>query len=600
MTYQNQILRNKLTQTLLSACVLFLAGCAYNSTTPVTQTTVDEAGTSESVSADDSRSSVTAATETQAMSAHQHATAKSTTGPRRVERVAGMTANESQKLLAEVDCSVINRELLDPPTLEATGRVLSTRLFAADAYKCINGKRVVLQSYFDAQAGTDRRPVGPAYIMHVAPQNPNPQLNILFRNALGPANGDYDCDDHAGDVSKCTNLHTHGFHVSPKPGSDDVFLHLSPADPAFQYRFDIPNTHAPGTHWLHAHLHGSTAPQVKNGMAGALILKGEIDRRLAADYGIGGNKEKIIILQQLEGSDDQPLCVDPVGVQLQTSINGQCLPFLNTQAGDVFRWRLIHAGVSATVNFAINDAAGESVTLREFARDGITMQRAIDEENILLQPGYRSDILFKVPACPRNQYPCTLNVVDAKTIAQNSLYGVSEVKEVIARIIVTGLASSQMRLPPTDWIQFKSPYKFIPDSELLKDANGNPVEQKISFASINGKQTVNGEVFPYGGTTKLKLKTATLWKIWVGKEQTTTASHPFHIHVNPFQVTQSYPNRPDFHYWKDTLLIPYTGDDPKVVTVRSRYETFDGRFVLHCHNLNHEDGGMMRTVEIHE
>jgi FtsP/CotA-like multicopper oxidase with cupredoxin domain len=92
------------------------------------------------------------------------------------------------------------------------------------------------------------------------------------------------------------------------------------------------------------------------------------------------------------------------------------------------------------------------------------------------------------------------------------------------------------------------------------------------------------------------------------------ASHPFHIHVNPFQIVSIVNNNnPTFDVsapgvvdqgdpqyrdlrgvWKDTLWIKpgYTA------TVRTRYENYIGEFVLHCHILDHEDQGMMQNVAI--
>lgn len=509
---------------------------------------------------------------------------------------------------AEAECRPISEELRNPPTVVAANNVLDTALFSVQAIKCVAGRKVPLMSYVDSRTRPDPRPVGPAYILEVNRNRPNPQLNIRFKNVLGPGNIPYDCGHHSSQVELCTNLHTHGLHVSPRSPQDNVFLALSPADEAFQYRFNIPDFHAPGTHWLHAHLHGSTAPQVKNGMAGALILKGEIDHWLAAEYGISGSRDKIMIVQQLEDREGNPLCgTAEDGSKRTNSINGQCLPTITVQAGEVQHWRLIHAGVSATVKVAVVNAHGDSVNMREYARDGITMSGAIDQQLITLQPGYRSDVLIKVPQCAGNRYPCTYDLLDAQSDADESLLGEVEPGNVIAKLIIASLRTEPMRLPPADSAIFQRPYPFIPDSELRTE-NGQYVAQKIWFANepdpANPQnptlKTVNGSVFPNGGTEQLKLNTATLWKIWVGDKQTSNVSHPFHIHVNPFQVTDRDPNGRPFHYWKDTLLI--SGSDNKgedsAITVRSRYENYDGKFVLHCHNLSHEDAGMMKSVEI--
>jgi FtsP/CotA-like multicopper oxidase with cupredoxin domain len=109
---------------------------------------------------------------------------------------------------------------------------------------------------------------------------------------------------------------------------------------------------------------------------------------------------------------------------------------------------------------------------------------------------------------------------------------------------------------------------------------------------------------------KLILGTAEEWKL-----TSNAAGHPFHIHVNPFEIVSiinnnnpsvdlSAPTAPvdfgDPQYrglrgvWKDTLWIKpgYTA------TVRTRYQRYIGDFVLHCHILDHEDEGMMQNVAV--
>ena len=115
-----------------------------------------------------------------------------------------------------------------------------------------------------------------------------------------------------------TNLHTHGLHVSPSTkedpdrfggiSSDDVLVKIPPnndtwEDPQWpnerRYCIWLPEFHAPGTHWYHAHIHGSTAIQVVDGMAGALIVEEEEDEKIK-----DGNKiieEKVWIIQEIAG-----------------------------------------------------------------------------------------------------------------------------------------------------------------------------------------------------------------------------------------------------------------------------------------------------------
>jgi FtsP/CotA-like multicopper oxidase with cupredoxin domain len=99
---------------------------------------------------------------------------------------------------------------------------------------------------------------------------------------------------------------------------------------------------------------------------------------------------------------------------------------------------------------------------------------------------------------------------------------------------------------------------------------------------------------------------------WTLTSRDKSGGHPFHIHVNPFQVVRienaagddvsvtGEPEKADMQYanlqgtWKDTIFVK---EGYKIV-IRTRYERFNGQFVLHCHILNHEDRGMMENVRI--
>jgi FtsP/CotA-like multicopper oxidase with cupredoxin domain len=82
------------------------------------------------------------------------------------------------------------------------------------------------------------------------------------------------------------------------------------------------------------------------------------------------------------------------------------------------------------------------------------------------------------------------------------------------------------------------------------------------------------------------------------EEWTVTSSdehndHVFHIHVNPFQLVQVN-GEPVAPIWLDTVIVPHGGS----VTFRTRFLDFTGKYVLHCHMMNHEELGMMQVVEV--
>src|ERR1041385_713289 len=74
-------------------------------------------------------------------------------------------------------------------------------------------------------------------------------------------------------LNEPTNVHFHGFHVSPANNSDNIFLEVAPGKTQ-HYTVYIPKDHPLGTDWYHPHLHGLTYSQVSEGLTGLLIVEG--------------------------------------------------------------------------------------------------------------------------------------------------------------------------------------------------------------------------------------------------------------------------------------------------------------------------------------
>ena len=102
---------------------------------------------------------------------------------------------------------------------------------------------------------------------------------------------------------------------------------------------------------------------------------------------------------------------------------------------------------------------------------------------------------------------------------------------------------------------------------------------------IDGKQFNPNRVDQH-----VKLGAVEQWTI----KNATTEQHPFHIHVNDFEVMSIAGQPYDARSLQDTVNLP----PGKEVVIRMRFADFTGKFVYHCHILNHEDNGMMGVVEV--
>lgn len=262
--------------------------------------------------------------------------------------------------------------------------------------------------------------------------------------------------------SNTTNLHFHGAHVSPQKPQDWVFLELSPLGQGFphgqrenqvtgqfQYAIDPLNERQPeGTHWYHPHKHGSTAEQVGNGMAGALIVEGPFDDWLQEQY-TGELVEKVMIMQQVH--DLNFTSVTRVGRQFRKVevkddlpsgtpvplINGQLVPRITMNPGEIQRWRVISATMEASAQLVV-DLDGripkqDAIEVRQIAMDGVqfspknylaqpllnTACRSDDHGQVKcdprfqLSPGNRADFLVKAPDRPGMEMLVPYEVIGA-------------------------------------------------------------------------------------------------------------------------------------------------------------------------------------------
>ncbi|HYO56210.1 multicopper oxidase domain-containing protein, partial [Archangium sp.] len=210
-------------------------------------------------------------------------------------------------------------ELLQTPTdiwrAEKQKKTKTTKLEVKYAQAQLGNRTVFVRTYNGQLVGPTlrARPGDTLSILLVnqLPEDPSAPAGAHGAHgapvAYAPTQGDQDINiPHGFNV---TNLHTHGLHVSPDyPSrckgkgkeskcdavSDNVLIEIPPGQTQ-KYEIEIPRDHPPGTHWYHAHKHGSVAMQLASGMAGALIIEGGLDEVPE----IKKAQEQILLFQQL-------------------------------------------------------------------------------------------------------------------------------------------------------------------------------------------------------------------------------------------------------------------------------------------------------------
>ncbi|MCP9272104.1 multicopper oxidase family protein [Mycolicibacterium arenosum] len=111
--------------------------------------------------------------------------------------------------------------------------------------------------------------------------------------------------------------------------------------------------------------------------------------------------------------------------------------------------------------------------------------------------------------------------------------------------------------------------------------------------------------FPNVALIQPRLNSVEEWKI----NNLNNDAHPMHIHVNDFQVMGiDDPNRgvTGVQPWGlDNVNVPapifndmHVVTTPATLTLRQEFAEYKGTYVIHCHRLNHEDNGLMATINV--
>jgi FtsP/CotA-like multicopper oxidase with cupredoxin domain len=454
--------------------------------------------------------------------------------------------------------------LIDPQVRTSSNGELRTTIRLRYAYHDVGGYRLYMRTYEGTIPGPTLR------------ARPGDVLKIDIVNDLPPNRDQAPAYPDQPHFLNTTNFHTHGLHVSPSGISDNVFRAMGPGG-TYRVEVAIPHDHPAGTFWYHPHNHGGADVQIASGVAGTLIVEGDFQ----SVPEIVAARERVLVLGEAVfdqfGTIEDFQTLFPEGALRFQTVNGQREPAIGMRPGEVQRWRLVHAGYQDDMNVAL-----EGHELYVIARDGIALPRLTNAgSTLLLAPGQRIDVLVKAG---------NAGTYKMRTVPYDQ--GYVPLTGPLARVVVSGEPVA-MRLPEA---LPEPPLRTIAESEITgrrtltfgttaPEADATEHWQEYTF-------TIDGRVFdPNHIDQRVKLGSVEEWTI----VNTEKHDHVFHIHVNPFQVTEINGAALREPVWLDTAILPRYGS----FTMRSRFLDFTGLYALHCHMMNHEELGMMQIVEVY-
>jgi blue copper oxidase len=414
---------------------------------------------------------------------------------------------------------------------------------------------------------------------------------------------------------------------------------------SYTYEFQI--TNRAGTYWFHPHPHGHTGQQVYNGLAGLLLVSD--DEEAAAGLPTGEYDIPLVIQDRTFDTDNQ-LVYLPNGMMDRLMgflgdrilVNGQP-DYTLAVANQAYRLRLLNGSNGRIYKLGWEDGT----PLVVIGTDGGLLRQPVQRDYVMLSPAERLDLWVDFSGRPVGSELILKNLAFAGFESTHMMGGNPVLPEgseySVLRVRVERQGSGRSQLP-TRLSTF--------DDLRLEDAANPQSPRTFTVALQHMAWTINGRRFEINGVAPDEVVKAGTLEVWefvnqpgrmgmmgsmdhggdaggVGHGGHTGAAdhgddagrtgqtdgmaavmeemaHPMHIHGVQFRVLERRV-RPDMRAgwetvsaglvdegWKDTVLM-MPGERVKLLV---KFAEHTGLYLYHCHNLEHEDGGLMRNFEV--
>ncbi len=381
--------------------------------------------------------------------------------------------------------------------------------------------------------------------------------------------------------------------------------------------YDYSNQHEPTTLWYHDHALGVTRLNTYAGLAGFYIITNAAEAAMnlpsLPKYQMG------IVIQDRNFYDDGSLAyplplIDGVQPSIMPEnfgntivVNGKSWPFLNVEPRK-YRFRLLN-GSSARFYHFIFDNAGTNLPFRIIGTEGGFLNAPVQVTDLTFAPGERYDVVVDFSGIPvgtniimRNDAPTPW---DPQGQIDNPLPPSDPCAQIMQFRVVARTASDTSVVPAS--LRPGNPITPPDPATATVTRNMTLVEVKDQYGRT--MPTLNGKKFSDPVTEIVKNNTTELWSI----ANLTPDTHPIHPHLVHAQIVDRRPF--DVDAYNATGVINYTGPavppaphegykdtmqmhPGEVTRIMMTFNSFTGRYVWHCHILEHEEYDMMRYMTV--
>jgi len=374
------------------------------------------------------------------------------------------------------------------------------------------------------------------------------------------------------DLPEPTTIHWHGLRVPIEmDGVPGISQPEMQRGDTFTYDFILRDA---SLYWYHPHV--MSAAQVGYGLTGPLLVEDPAD-------GVGVTDQLTLVLSDI-GFDSKGVLEPwdsggPAGMVFGREgayvlANGRTLPTLKARAGAPQRWRIVNTAKS---RFFLLDLDGQP--FHQIGGDGGLYERPVTSEVLLVTPGERFDVIIAPTGKPGTTMPL-------RALLYNRGYGSIQYRGVEEVLSIEFSKEPALKVPPAPTLaRAITP----PPRE-----GATPVDMILTLppagADGNSEFHINGVPYWKAKPFLAKLGETQVWNI----VNDSTFDHPFHLHGYFFMEVdeKGEPLRP--MRWKDTVNVPLKQSVRVIVTFDER----PGTWMIHCHILDHAEGGLMGVVQV--
>ena len=431
------------------------------------------------------------------------------------------------------------------------------------------------------------------------------QLRIKFWNAL----------------EETSIIHWHGFKVD---SNNDGHPHYAvPGGATYDYQYTVANR--AGTYWYHPHPHPVTGKQVYFGLAGLSIVEDdeEIALQTALDLRLG-ETDVPLVLQDRRFDDSGQLVFAPTADERSQGHLGKevlvnLTPRPHFHAGTrIYRFRVLNGSNARMFRLAFRHGE-ELLDYYVIGTDGGLLDRPYKVSEAFLAPAERMDVLLdlrraqpgdsltlvSLPFDPMHHEAGRPNAGANAEHAQHDAHGAAAPQMPYSP---DGAALDLLRIH----VRQRMPYaREVPQtlSRVAPPPAATAKPRLITLDQSKGAWRINGLTYDMMATPiVVKRGAAEVWEI---RNADRSMPHPMHIHGFQSRVL-SREGSPEQQRrlavadnglaatdlgWKDTVLS-WPGETVRIVTEFSHPYLGDQVYMVHCHNLEHEDGGMMLNLKV--